>query len=195
MLEKYQGIIVPGGFGNRGTEGKIAVARYAREKKIPYFGLCYGMQLMCVEFARNVCRINKADSTEINRKTPNPVIHIMPEQIANLREKNFGASMRLGAYPCILDPISKSASFYKINKISERHRHRYEFNNEYRKIMQKKGLIVAGVSPDNKLVEIVEIENHPFMIGTQFHPEFKSRPLFPHPLYIGFIKAAKNQKT
>lgn len=193
-LDMYQGIIVPGGFGSRGIEGKIAVAKYARENKIPYFGLCYGMQLMCVEFARNVCNMKNANSTEINRKTPHPVIHIMPEQIQNLRQKNFGASMRLGAYPCVLDSESKSADVYKAKKISERHRHRYEFNNEYREIMQKKGLVIAGTSPDNQLVEIVEILDHPFMIGTQFHPEFKSRPLNPHPLYLSFIKAAQNRK-
>ncbi len=193
-LDQYHGIIVPGGFGSRGVEGKIAVARYCRENNIPYLGLCYGMQLMCVEFARNVCKLKEANSTEINRKTKHPVIHIMPEQIKNLREKNFGASMRLGAYPCILSSVSKSIHIYKTKQISERHRHRYEFNNEYREIMQKKGLIIAGTSPDNKLVEIIEIPNHPFMIGSQFHPEFKSRPLNPHPLYLAFVDAARKRK-
>lgn len=190
-LKKYQGIIVPGGFGSRGIEGKIAVAKYCREKNIPYLGLCYGMQLLCVEFARNVCKLKNANSAEINRKTRYPVIHIMPEQIKNLREKNFGASMRLGVYSCKLKSNSKVAKSYNKKIISERHRHRYEFNNQYREIMEKKGLVLAGTSPDGKLVEIVEIDGHPWMVGTQFHPEFQSRPLSPHPLYLSFIIAAK----
>jgi len=192
-LNQYAGIIVPGGFGNRGIEGKIKVIEFARINKIPYLGLCYGMQLMCVEFARNVCGFKDANTTEIDRKTAYPIIHIMPEQIKNLREKNFGASMRLGAYPCNIKSNTKSILSYKKDQIFERHRHRYEFNNDYREIIEKKGMLIAGISPNRKLVEIVEIADHPWMVGTQFHPEFQSRPLHPHPLFLGFIDAAKRK--
>jgi len=192
-LKDYDGIIVPGGFGRRGAEGKIMAIKYARENKIPYFGLCYGMQLATIEFARNVVKIKEANSTEIDPKTKHPVIHIMPDQAEKLAKKQYGNTMRLGAYPCVLDKNSLSSLAYGTRKVSERHRHRYEFNNDYRIRLAKKGLLLAGLSPDKKLVEIIEIPNHPFFVGTQFHPEFKSRPLKPHPLFREFIAAAKKK--
>jgi len=189
-LSRYDGILVPGGFGSRGVEGKIAVIRYAREKKIPYFGLCYGMQLATIEFARHMAGLKDAHTTEVNPEAEHPVIHIMPEQEAIVRKKKYGGTMRLGAYPCALAPKTASRKAYGKREISERHRHRYEFNNEYRGRLEKAGLTIAGASPDGKLVEIVEVKNHPFFVGVQFHPEFKSRPLRPHPLFNAFIKAA-----
>lgn len=188
-LKKFDGIIVPGGFGKRGIEGKIKAIQFVRKNKIPYLGLCYGMQLATIEFARNVVGLRSANTTEINPQTKDPVIHIMPEQAELVKTKKYGGTMRLGAYPCVLQKGSKSLKEYKTNVISERHRHRYEFNNQYRDILTKHGLVLAGLSPDNKLVEIIEIKNHPFFVATQFHPEFKSRPLNPHPLFKGFIKA------
>ncbi len=194
-LKNYDGIVVPGGFGSRGIEGKILAIRYARENKIPFLGLCYGMQLATIEFARNVAKLKGAHTTEINPKTNYPVIHIMPDQAEKLAKKQYGNTMRLGAYPCILDKDSLSFKLYGQRKISERHRHRYEFNNDYRAKLIKNGLRLAGLSPDKKLVEIIEVANHPFFIGTQFHPELKSRPLNPHPLFKGLITAAaKNKK-
>ncbi|MFA6215155.1 MAG: CTP synthase [Patescibacteria group bacterium] len=195
-LKNYDGIIVPGGFGKRGIEGKILAIKYARENNIPYLGLCYGMQLATIEFARHVAGLKGANTTEIDPKTKYPVIHIMPDQAEKLAKKQYGNSMRLGAYPCILAKNSKAFKLYGTRRISERHRHRYEFNNEYRDKLTKKGLVLAGLSPDKKLVEIIEIPNHPYFVGTQFHPEFKSRPLKPHPLFFGFINAAlkKNKK-
>ena len=192
-LKHYNGIVVPGGFGSRGVEGKIRAIQYAREHKIPYLGLCYGMQLATIEFARNVCGLKGAHTTEINQKTPYPVIHIMPDQADKLAKKQYGNTMRLGGWPAILDKSSKSYGLYGRTKIIERHRHRYEFNNNYRDRLTKKGLLLAGVSPDKMLVEIIELPGHPFFIGTQFHPEFASRPLRPHPLFVGFIKAAKGR--
>lgn len=189
-LSKYDGILVPGGFGSRGVEGKIAVIRYAREKKIPYFGLCYGMQLATIEFARHVAGLKDAHTTEVNPESPNPVIHIMPEQEAIVMKKKFGGTMRLGSYACALAAKTQSRKAYGKREIAERHRHRYEFNNAYRETLEKAGLTIAGTSPDGTLVEIVEIANHPFFVGVQFHPEFKSRPLRPHPLFNAFIKAA-----
>lgn len=189
-LSGYDGIIVPGGFGARGVEGKIRVIEYCRKNKIPYFGLCYGLQLATVEFARNVCGLKKAHTTEVEPATKNPVIHTLPEQIANLREKNMGGSMRLGAYTCALKPGTKAFRAYGAKLITERHRHRYEVNNEYRDILEKQGLIFSGLNPERNLVEIIELKNHPFFVGTQFHPEFKSRPLDPHPLFREFIHAA-----
>lgn len=188
-LAKYDGILVPGGFGGRGVEGKIAAIRYAREKKIPYFGLCYGMQLATIEFARHVAGLKKANTHEVDPKTPNPVIHIMPEQEAIVRQKKYGGSMRLGAYPCILAKSTVSRRAYGKAEISERHRHRYEVNNAFRERLREAGLVIAGTSPDGLLVEIIEIKDHPFFVGTQFHPEFKSRPTRPHPLFTAFIKA------
>ena len=193
-LDNFDGIIVPGGFGSRGVEGKIRAIQYAREKKIPYFGLCYGMQLATVEFARNVCGIKDANTTEVNPATKNPVIHLMPEQLKHLARKLYGATMRLGAYPAILEKDSLVAKAYGTRKISERHRHRYEFNNDYKTRLEKKGLKFSGTSPDGQLVEIIELPGHPFFVGTQFHPEFKSRPLQPHPLFLEFVKTAMKKR-
>ena len=189
-LKNYDGIIVPGGFGSRGIEGKILAIKYARENKIPFLGLCYGMQLATIEFARNVCKLTGANTTEINPKTKHPVIHIMPEQVEKLAKKQYGNTMRLGAYPAVLDKNSKSFAVYGKRRVSERHRHRYEFNNDYRNRLTKKGLVLAGLSPDKKLVEIIEVKDHPFFVASQFHPELKSRPLSPHPLFKGLIAAA-----
>ncbi len=194
-LGQYHGVIVPGGFGSRGVEGKIAAIRYCRENGIPYFGLCYGMQLAVTEFARHVCDLKGAQTTEVNSRTPHPVIDIMPEQKKNLKEKNYGATMRLGAYPAFLKSGTIAAGAYKAKKISERHRHRYEVNPEYVAQMEAKGLVFSGVSPDRRLMEIMELprEVHPFFLGTQFHPELKSRPLAPHPLFLEFLTAAANR--
>ena len=189
-LKKYDGIIVPGGFGSRGIEGKISAIQFCRENKIPYLGLCYGMQLACVEFARHVCGLKDAHTTEINKDTPHPIIDLMLEQKAVLKDNRYGGTMRLGAYYCRLTPGTKAAKAYGRELISERHRHRYEFNNEYRDLLVKNGLTVSGVNPERDLVEIIELKNHPFFVATQFHPEFKSRPLAPHPLFREFIKAA-----
>lgn len=191
LLVKYQGIIVPGGFGSRGIEGKISAIQYARENNIPYLGLCYGMQLACVEYARNVLGWSDASSTEIDPTTKHPIIHIMPDQEKKVLSKDYGGTMRLGAWECKLKLGSLSEKLYQSPKISERHRHRYEFNNEYKKELQKAGLHISGTSPDGKLVEIIELPKHPFFIGTQFHPELKSRPLSPHPLFIGFLEASQ----
>ena len=189
-LEKYDGIIVPGGFGKRGVEGIIKAIEFARKKNVPYLGLCYGMQLATIEFARHVLGKTEANTVEMDAKTKEPVIHISPHQAKNMRENRYGGTMRLGAYDCVLTKGSKVYESYGKNKISERHRHRYEFNNEYRDLIDKAGLKVVGVNPESDLVEIVELENHPFFVGTQFHPEFKSRPLSPHPLFRDFIAAA-----
>ncbi len=188
-LKKLDGIIVPGGFGARGVEGKIKAIQYCRENKVPYFGLCYGMQMAVVEFARNICGLADANTAEINPKTSNPIIHVMEEQNDLIKNKKYGGTMRLGAYPCVLDKKSVSYKAYGQKNISERHRHRYEFNNIYREQFEKAGLVIAGTSPDNSLVEIIEIKDHPFFVGVQFHPEFKSRPLNPHPLFKEFISA------
>jgi CTP synthase len=189
-LKKYDGIIVPGGFGIRGIEGKIMAIKYCRENNIPYLGLCYGMQLATIEFARNVAGLAGANTPEVDENTPYPVVHTMADQVDKIKTKKMGGTMRLGAYPCVLDKDSVSFRAYGKKEISERHRHRYEFNNEYRKLLEEKGLMIAGTSPDNNLVEIIEVPNHKFFVGTQFHPEFKSRPLKPHPLFKEFIKAA-----
>jgi len=188
-LKNVAGIIVPGGFGNRGIEGKISVAKFCRENNVPYLGLCLGSQIMAIEFARNILKISDATSEEFdeNKKSKNHVIHFIPEQRAILKK---GGTMRLGAYPAVLRKESRSAKIYGKTKISERHRHRYEFNNKYREKFEKNGFKIAGESPDKNLVEIVEIEGHKFMIGTQFHPEFLSRPFRPHPLFSEFIKNA-----
>ncbi|OGY65065.1 MAG: CTP synthase [Candidatus Harrisonbacteria bacterium RIFCSPLOWO2_01_FULL_40_28] len=191
-LSEYNGIVIPGGFGERGIEGKIAVTRHCRENKIPYFGLCYGMQIAVIEFARSVLGWKQAHTTEINAETSHPVIDILPEQKKNLAEKNFGASMRLGAYPAVLKKGSIAYSAYKKYLVSERHRHRYEVNPIYVEELEKKGLVFSGFSSDKKLMEIIELSHkeHPFFLGTQFHPEFKSRPLNPHPLFVEFIKTS-----
>ena len=190
-LEKFDGIIVPGGFGNRGIEGKIQTVKYARENNIPFLGICLGMQMAVIEFARDVLGLKDADSVEFNPDTKNPVIHIMEDQ-KNITKK--GGTMRLGAYPCILVDGSIARKLYNAEEISERHRHRYEFNNDYKKEMEQRGMTFSGTSPDGNLVEIVEIKNHPYFIAAQFHPEFKSRPDRPQPLFVGLLKAGKENK-
>jgi len=190
-LKNYDGIIIPGGFGSRGIEGKIKAIEFCRKNKIPYLGLCLGMQLAVVEFARNVCGLKGANSTEFNPETKYLVIDVMPEQKILIREKRYGGTMRLGAYKCELKENTKSWRAYgKIKYMFERHRHRYELNNEFKEILEKKGMVMAGINPERNLVEIIELKNHPFFIATQFHPEFKSRPLAPHPLFREFIRAA-----
>jgi CTP synthase len=189
-LKSFDGIVIPGGFGTRGIEGKIKVIEYLRKNKIPFLGLCLGMQLATIEFARNVCGIKDATSAEFNSKAKNKVIDLMKEQIELMKNKNYGATMRLGAWDCEVKPGTISAKAYKQKMISERHRHRYELNNDYRELLQKKGLVIAGVNPEKDLVEIIEIKDHPFFAATQFHPEFKSRPLSPHPLFKEFIRVA-----
>ncbi|MCR5503042.1 MAG: CTP synthase [Lachnospiraceae bacterium] len=186
-LSGLQGILIPGGFGQRGIEGMILAARYAREKKIPYLGICLGMQIAVIEFARNVCGIADADSGEFNEVCKNKVIDFMPGQSDTIDK---GGTLRLGAYPCNIAEGTRMQKCYQSTSISERHRHRYEFNNDYREIMKEKGLTIAGLSPDEMLVEAVEITEHPFFIGVQFHPEFKSRPNKPHPLFYGFVGSA-----
>ncbi len=193
-LDTVDAVIIPGGFGSRGVEGKIAALQYARTKKIPCLGLCYGMQLMAVEFARHVLRWREANTTEVNPKTPKPIIDILPEQEYLLKEKHLGGSMRLGAYSCRLIPNTKTAGAYGKRKIEERHRHRYEFQNIYREAFEKAGMIVAGEEPQRKLVEILELNDHPWFVGTQFHPELLSRPLSPHPLFVGLLKAGLSKK-
>jgi len=189
-LKKYDGVVVPGGFGLRGIEGKIKVIEFCRKNKIPFLGLCLGMQLAVIEFARNVCGLKKANSTEFMKKGIDNVIDVMPEQKVLLKEKKYGGTMRLGAYKCKLKLGTNSSRAYKSNIISERHRHRYELNNNYREFLEKKGLVIAGINPEKNLVEIIEVKNHPFFVATQFHPEFKSRPLKPHPLFKEFIRAS-----
>ncbi len=193
-LKKFGGIIVPGGFGSRGVEGKIKVIEYARKNNIPYYGLCYGMQLAVIEFARNVAGLKDADTTEINPKTGNPVIDTMDEQKRFIAEKRFGGSMRLGAYSCDLVNGTLAQKAYGQKRIFERHRHRYEFNNKFKDLLEKKldkgGLVISGVNKERGLVEIIELKNHPFFVGVQFHPEFSSRPLHPQPLFREFIRAA-----
>jgi CTP synthase len=186
-LDTADGILVAPGFGTRGSEGKIEAARYAREKGIPYFGICLGMQIATIEFARNVAGLKGANSTEFEPNPAHPVIDFMPDQ-RNITDK--GATMRLGAYPCVLSPSSRAEAAYGTREISERHRHRYEVNNDYRERLAAAGLFISGVSPDNSLVEMIELRNHPYFVGCQFHPEFKSRPQNPHPLFRSFIGAA-----
>lgn len=190
-LLDYDGLIVPGGFGSRGVEGKILTAGYARRKAIPYFGLCYGMHMACIEFARNVLKLSDANTTEVAKRTPHAVIDIMPEQKGVMREKHYGATMRLGAYRCKIIPGTLTRRVYGVSEVKERHRHRYEFMNAYKEKFNEHGLLVAGTNPERGLVEIVELADHPFFIGTQFHPELTSRPFRPHPLFVGFMKAAK----
>ena len=185
MLKDCNGIVVPGGFGNRGIEGKIQTIKYARENKIPFLGICLGMQMVVVEFARNVLKLKDANSEEFDEICENPVIHIMYDQ-KDITKK--GGTMRLGSYPCIIKKGSLSEKVYKTNEINERHRHRFEYNNEYREKMEEKGLIVSGTSPDGKLVEMVEIKDHPYFIACQFHPEFKSRPNKPAQLFVELVK-------
>ena len=190
-LSKYDGIVVPGGFGSRGIEGKIETIKYVRENKVPFLGICLGMQMAVVEFARNVLGLKDAHSAELDENTKNPVIHIMEEQ-KGIDKK--GGTMRLGAYPCIIKEGSLANKLYGEKEISERHRHRFEYNNDYRERLEQAGLKVSGTSPDGLLVEIVEIEEHPYFIAGQFHPELKSRPNKPAPLFVGLVEAAKKRK-
>jgi CTP synthase len=187
-LAEVDGMVVPGGFGYRGIDGKVKAAKFARENNVPYLGLCLGMQVMVIELARHYYQNDEPNSTEFDQKTAYPVIDLMMNQ-RNL--SNMGGTMRLGIYPCHLSPGSKVAQAYKIDVVNERHRHRWEFNNAYRDILYQAGLRYSGFSPDRNLVEIVELADHPYMVGCQFHPEFKSRPTRPHPLFTGFIKASK----
>ncbi|HEY6462363.1 MAG TPA: CTP synthase [Polyangiaceae bacterium] len=192
LLANLDAVLVPGGFGDRGTEGKIAAIGYARLDKIPFFGICLGMQLAVVEYARHVAGLEHANSSEFEKETPNAVIDLMPEQ-RGIRNK--GATMRLGAYPCVLVPGSLAADAYGATEISERHRHRYEFSNDFRDKLVEAGLILSGTSPDKRLVEMIELREHPFFVGCQFHPEFKSRPLSPHPLFARFVRAALERQA
>ncbi|OEU45963.1 MAG: CTP synthase [Desulfobacterales bacterium S7086C20] len=201
-LKKANGVLVPGGFGSRGIEGKINAIRYSREEKLPFFGICLGMQMAVVEYARHVAGMEGAHSTEFDQDTPFPVIYLMKEwfdyksQTIQQRDvtSDKGGTMRLGAYPCILNEDSVAFKAYKAPEISERHRHRYEFNNELKDKLEQAGLITSGISPDGQLVEIVEVADHPWFLGCQFHPEFKSRPMNPHPLFVSFIRAALDCK-
>ena len=193
LLKNVDGVLIPGGFGDRGSEGKISAIRYARENKVPFFGICLGMQMAVVEFARNHCGLERANSTEFDLQTAHPVIHLMEEQKAI---DTKGGTMRLGTYPCVLQNETLAAKLYGREKISERHRHRYEFNNNYRAEFGAKGMVLSGLSPDSSLVEIIELNNHPWFLGCQFHPEFKSRPMDAHPLFRGFVEAAlRNRRS
>jgi CTP synthase len=192
LLGDIDGILVPGGFGERGTEGKIRAAQYARENNVPYFGICLGMQLAVAEFARNVAGLDKANSSEFDPDTPHPVIDLLPEQHD---VTDMGGTMRLGAYPCVLADGTVAHGEYGRTEISERHRHRYEFNPEYRDQLESAGLVISGTSPDGRLVEMVEQPSHPWFVGCQFHPEFKSRPWAAHPLFAGFIAASLKRKA
>lgn len=201
LIEGADGILVPGGFGERGVEGKIKAIQYAREKKIPFLGICLGMQLATVEFARHVAGLGKAHSMEFDKHTPHPVIYLMREWFdykndrAIRREEtaDYGGTMRLGAYPCMLEAEGYAHDAYQCLEISERHRHRYEFNNEYREVLAESGMRFTGLSPDKKLVEIIELGDHPWFLGCQFHPEFKSRPMEPHPIFKAFVKSCLEQ--
>jgi CTP synthase len=192
VVRQADGILVPMGFGPRGTEGKIEAVRYARENKVPFLGICFGMQMAVIEFARHVCGLARANSTEVDPQTPHPVIDLMTGQ-RGLTQK--GGTMRLGAYPCVLEEGSLARRLYKRQKVAERHRHRYEFNNAYREQLEKAGLVLSGLSPDGSLVEMIELRDHPWFIASQFHPEFKSRPMDCHPLFRGFIRAALEQRA
>ncbi len=191
LLSGLDAILVPGGFGDRGVEGKISAIRYAREQGVPFFGICLGMQLAVIEFARDVCGLKGSSSTEFQKDCQNPLIDLMPDQ-RGLKDK--GGTMRLGSYPCTLKAGSRALDLYKSEEISERHRHRFEFNNEYREQLTTAGLVLSGTSPDDRLVEIVELPKHRFFVGCQFHPEFKSRPMSAHPLFQGFVAAAVQRR-
>ena len=214
-LKKYDGIVAPQGWGSRGVEGIIEAIKVARENNIPYLGLCFGMQMAVVEFARDVLKLKGANSAEVDAKTKYPVIHIMPDQLEYLKKKQYGGTIRLGSWPCKLTPKTKLAEAYKkygddkeapwntednfkttdkTNVIFERHRHRYEVNSEYREQLEKAGMVISGTSPDGQLVEAIELKNHPFFVGTQFHPEYIARPLRPHPVFMAFVDAMKKKK-
>lgn len=190
LLDRLHGVIVPGGFGDRGIEGKIAAIRHCREHKIPFFGICLGMQCAVIEFARNVAGMEDAASSEFVQETPYPVISLLPDQSGVVK----GGTMRLGAYPCRIQPDTMAARIYDSHLIYERHRHRFEVNNEFRARLMRRGLVIGGTSPDEQLVEMIEISDHPFFIGCQFHPEFKSRPMRPHPLFKAFIAASRQNR-
>ncbi len=202
LLDDCDGILVPGGFGQRGVEGKIKAIHFARKNRIPFFGICLGMQLAVVEFARDMLNLPKANSVEMDAATPDPVIYLITEWFDHRtgevqkrnEESDLGGTLRLGAYPCVLKKESKAYAAYQAEEISERHRHRFEFNNDYRQRLEEKGLIISGVSPDDTLVEIVELGDHPWFVGCQFHPEFKSKPMRPHPLFRDFIAASLQRK-
>ena len=196
ILAKYHGIIVPGGFGESGVEGKIKAIQFAREKKIPYFGLCYGMQLMVIEYARNVLKLKNAHTTEIQKNSEDPVVDVMLEQKKHLADNKYGGTKRLRSYPCYLKKNTLARAAYKKELVEERHRHRYEINSKYVKQLEDAGLVFSGTSPDGVLMEIAELTRsaHPFMLGTQFHPEFQARPLTPHPLFTEFLRAAISRK-
>lgn len=196
LLDAYQGIIVPGGFGESGVEGKIKAIQYAREHKIPYLGLCYGMQLMVIEYARNVLKLKDAHTTEIKKSTADPVVDVMLEQKKHLADNKYGGTMRLGSYPAYLKKGSRARAAYRQELVDERHRHRYEINPSYVKQLEEAGLVFSGTSPDGVLMEIAELpqKTHPFMLGTQFHPELQARPLAPHPLFTEFLRTAASQK-
>jgi CTP synthase len=191
-LRGVQGILVPGGFGERGIEGKISAVRFARENRIPYYGLCLGMQIATIEFARNVCGLKGAHSTEFAKDSPHPVITLLKDQV---NVKDMGGTMRLGAQPCKLVEGTIARKAYGVELIQERHRHRYEFNNSYRQQLSAKGLIISGINPELDLVEIVELKDHPFFVGVQFHPEFQSKPIKAHPLFREFVTAAVKRKA
>jgi CTP synthase len=203
LLAGCDGILVPGGFGSRGVAGKIKAITHAREQKIPFFGICLGMQLAVIEYARNVAGLPAANSTELDLTTPDPVIYLIKEWFdyrtgkMQIRDEHseMGGTLRLGAYPCVLAEGTLARAAYGMEEISERHRHRYEFNNDYRQRLAEQGLVISGTSPDNNLVEIVELEQHPWFLGCQFHPEFKSKPMQPHPLFRAFIAAAIKHKS
>ncbi|NOX37798.1 MAG: CTP synthase [Calditrichaeota bacterium] len=186
-LADVAGVLVPGGFGERGIEGKLKAIRYARENRVPFFGICLGMQCAVIEFARNVCGLKEAHSAEFDPETPHPVIHIMESQKSI---KELGGTMRLGAYPCVITEDTLAHRAYGTTFIHERHRHRYEVNNEYRRLLQEHGMVLSGLSPDGTLVEMIELKDHPYFLGCQFHPEFRSRIMRPHPLFVSFVKAA-----
>ena len=191
-VRRADGLLVPMGFGQRGTEGKIAAVRYAREEGVPFLGICFGMQMAVIEFGRHVCGLTGANSSEVDPDTPHPVIALMNQQRGVVQK---GGTMRLGAYPCVVQEGSLAARLYGKKRISERHRHRYEFNNTYRELYTTKGMVFSGLSPDGELVEIVELRNHPWFVGVQFHPEFKSRPFDCHPLFKGFVRAALQRRA
>ena len=191
LMNDIDGILIAPGFGSRGVEGKISTVKYARINNVPFFGICLGMQCAVIEFARNVCHLKNANSTEfVTKKIQYPIIDIMPEQKKLLRIKAYGGTMRLGAYSCQISPNTISAKAYNLLEVSERHRHRYELNNNFREILEQHNMVIAGINPKSNLVEIIELKNHPFFVGVQFHPEYKSRPLNPHPLFKEFIKSA-----
>jgi CTP synthase len=192
LLADVDGVLVPGGFGDRGIEGKVEAVQWARESLVPYFGICLGMQCATIEFARNVCSLPGANSSEFDPATPHPVIDLMPEQRS---QAQMGGTMRLGAYTCLLEPGSRARRAYEVAEVTERHRHRYEFNNAYRETFKKCGMRISGVHLQRELVEVIELPDHPWFVAVQFHPELRSRPNRPHPLFRDFIRASLAHQT